>query len=558
MSTNCRILVIGLDGASLDLIEPWAQAGYLPTLAAMMETGSHSRLRSVLPVVSAAAWATFMTGTNPGKHGVFDFLSRQPRTYKLRPVNRQDIAYPSLWRLMSEQGRRVSVLNVPMTYPPEPVRGFLVSGLGTPNFKTFTHPPDLGDRLLEDGYRVNRRVYYPSNDEEAFLRDSYEITERLTTTARSLMTERAWDFFMIVYRDTDDIAHGFWRHMDPTHPDHDPTYSGEYQSVILDYYRMLDEHLGTLVDAAGPDTTIFVISDHGVGPLYKEVFLNEWLHQEGYLTYQARAHHLQVLSDIGLTRANVSRLLRAAKLERIEQLIKDNLGERIDMLPRTAHCDLNQGIDWSRTRAYSFGYQGQIYVNLAGREAQGIVQPGAEYKGVRDRLCERLGDWTDPVDGQPVVDRVYRKEELYHGPQMGHAPDLVISMRDLAYTTRQGRELGNRSGEIFGSTRMRESGGHRLYGTLIAAGPGILKAQEERPVAWLGDIAPTVLHILGCSVPSSVDGRVLTEWLIPSLAERPVSKYQRTALGEEPEEEGLSDSEEAEILDRLTDLGYLD
>jgi predicted AlkP superfamily phosphohydrolase/phosphomutase len=444
-----------------------------------------------------------------------------------------------------------------MTYPPESVNGFLVSGLGTPSFKTFTHPPGLGDQLLHDGYRVNRRVYYPDNDEKAFLRDSYEITERLTAATLSLMTERAWDFFMVVYRDTDDIAHGFWRHMDPTHPDHDPIHSAEYQDVILNYYQRLDKHLGTLVDAAGPNTTVFIVSDHGVGPLYKEVFLNEWLHRRGYLTYGRRPLHRQFLSRTGLTRENVSHLLRSMGLERVERLIKDSLGDRIDLLPRTTWADFNQGIDWSETRAYGFGYQGQIYVNLAGREPQGIVRPGGEYQRLIGDLEEALNEWVDPVDDQPVVDNVYRKDEIYDGPYAAHGPDLVICMRDLAYITRQGRELGSPSREIFGSTRMRESGGHRLHGTLIAAGPAIGQA-EERPVAWLGDIMPTVLHILGCPVPTSVDGRVLREWLDLTLVDREVSAYERTAPPSEAEHDGLSSSEEAEILDRLTDLGYLD
>lgn len=557
MSEPSRVMVIGLDGATLDLILPWVRAGHLPTLASLMETGSYSRLRSVLPVVSSAAWATFMTGTNPGKHGVFDFVYREPDTYRLRPATREQIDQPSLWRLLSEQGRRVGVLNVPMTYPPESVNGFLVSGLGTPNFKTFTHPPDLGDRLLQDGYRVNRRIYYPDTDEDAFLRDSYEITERLTAATLSLMTERAWDFLMVVYRDTDDIAHGFWRHMDPTHPDHDPEHSADYQDVIRDYYQALDKDLGTLVDAAGPNTTVFIISDHGVGPLYKEVFLNEWLHRRGYLTYRSRPRHRQLLSRIGLTRENVSHLLRTMGLERVERLIKDSLGDRIDLLPRTAWADFDQGIDWSETYAYGFGYQGQIYVNLVGREPQGIVRPGGQYERLTDDLREALSEWVDPADDQPVVDKVYRKDEIYDGPYAAHGPDLVICMRDLAYITRQGRELGSQSREIFSSTRMRESGGHRLHGTLIAAGPAIAKAKRH-PVAWLGDITPTVLHILGCSVPTSVDGRVLKGWLASPLVNREVSTYERMAPRSEAGHGGLSGSEEAEILERLTDLGYLD
>ncbi|MEM4724031.1 MAG: alkaline phosphatase family protein [Candidatus Hadarchaeum sp.] len=557
MSTVSRVMVIGLDGATLDLIEPWVQAGHLPVLASLMRSGGYSRLRSVFPVVSSAAWATFMTGTNPGKHGVFDFVYREAGSYRLRPVNRQHIAMPSLWRLLSEQGRRVGVLNVPITYPPEQVNGFIVSGLGTPDFKCFTYPPELGNRLLQNGYRVNRRVYYPWGNEEAFLRDTYEITERLTTTALSLLAESTWDFFMVVYRDTDNIAHGFWHHMDPSHPDHDPVQSACYRNVILDFYRRLDGYLGDLIAAAGHNTAVFIISDHGLGPLYKEVFLNEWLHQRGYLVPRPLPFHRQFLSRVGLTRENISRLLRWAHLGRLERMVKDLLGDRIFILPRTGWSDFSDGIDWPRTRAYSFGYQGQIYINLAGREPQGIVAPGGEYEALREELCQALRELRDPEDGQPVVDRIYKREEIYWGPNLFRAPDLVVVMRNFAYITRLGYEFSSQSGQIFGPSRIRESGGHRLDGVLIAAGPGITRATEERPVAWLGDVMPTILHLLGCAIPEFVDGRVLREWLVPDLADRPVLTYQWMPPDSGLAGGGLTASEEEEILGRLSDLGYL-
>ncbi|MFQ6100894.1 MAG: alkaline phosphatase family protein [Anaerolineae bacterium] len=557
MSTVSRVMVIGLDGATLDLIEPWARAGHLPVLGSLMERGRYGRLRSVLPVVSAAAWSTFMTGTNPGKHGVFDFTYREPDSYRLRPVTRYHIRAPSLWKLLSEQERRVGVMNVPMTYPPEPVNGFLTSGLGTPNFKSFTYPPELSDRLLRNGYRVNRRVYSYLDNEDTFLHDIYEITDRLTSAALSLLAEELWDFFMIVYRGTDEVSHIFWRHMDSSHPDYDPVRSAAYRDVILEFYQRIDSHLGELIATAGPETTVFIASDHGSGPLYKDVFLNEWLRQQGYLISQSPPPLRQFLARAGLTRSNVSRFLRWAHLGRVERIIKDLLGDRIKLLPRTGWTDFGEGIDWSRTRAYSFGYQGQIYINLAGREPQGIVAPGSEYEALRDELCQVLKELVDPADGKPVVDRINKGEDIYHGPNLVHAPDLVITMRDLAYITRQGYEFGNQPGEIFCASRIHESGGHRLDGILIAAGPGITQATEERPAAWLGDIAPTVLHVLGCAVPEWMDGRVLQEWLSPSLVSRPVSTYKWSPSDSMLGIDTLSPSEEEEILERLSDLGYL-
>jgi predicted AlkP superfamily phosphohydrolase/phosphomutase len=553
-------LVIGLDGATLDLAGPWARAGKLPVLRSLMERGAYARLRSVLPVLSSAAWASFMTGTNPGKHGVFDFVRRAPGTYRLRPVSRLQIAEPSLWKLLGDQGQRVAALNVPMTYPPEPVNGVLVTGLGTPEFKPFTHPPDLGPRLLQAGYQINRRVFdHSPGHEQAHLQDTHSITRRVTEAALGLLAEEPWAFFMVVYRGPDEMAHAFWHHMDPAHPAHDPSASAPYASAILDYYRLVDEEVGRLLDAAGPEATVFIMSDHGSGPLYKDVYLNEWLRQQGYLApaeAQAGAPR-RLLARVGLTRSAASRILRGVGLRRLEQGIKDRLGDRIEWLPRERWGDLADAVDWSHSRAYSFGYHGQIYINVRGREPAGVVAPGAEYHALCDEITEALYALVDPADGRPVVSAVYRGDQVFRGGRMESAPDLIVMMRDLAYITRQGHEFGSQAGRVFVPPVTHQSGSHRLEGLLIAAGPGIQRAQGEQPEASIMDLAPTILHLLQCAVPEAMDGQVLRAWLAPAEAERPVQTYAAEGGAVDRDGQGLTDEEEAEIVERLRHLGYL-
>ena len=552
-----RVLVIGLDGATLDLLEPWAQAGHLPVMAELMAKGSYGRLRSVYPVLSSAAWTSFMTGMNPGKHGVYDFVKREPGSYHLRPVTRH-MSGCSLWRILSDHGMRVGVVNVPMTYPPEPVNGFLVSGLGTPDHRDFTYPPTLSDRLLQEGYRVNRRVFHqrPGN-EQAFLDDTYDISEKLTHATLRLMGEEPWDFFMVVYRDTDEMAHAFWSYMDETHPMYDATAAQPYRDAILDCYRRLDQTIGELGATAGPETTVLIISDHGTGPLYKDVLLNEWLRREGFLVIKPPKAIRHTLAQLGLTRANVSRTLRALGLSRAEGRIKDFLGEQIKVLPRNTWGDFAEVIDWSKTKAYSYGYHGQIYINMSGREPEGIVAPGEEFEHVRTQICQALRHWSDPDDDQPVVSALYKTNELFHGPHIGDAPDLIVVMRDLAYITRQGHEFGSSSGDIFTDPLTHESGGHRLDGVLIASGSGFAQLGEAS-VASLMDIAPTVLHLLGCPVPENMDGRVLSERLVSDWTAQPITPYRDDdwATSARPEG-GLSRQEEEELLDRLRNLGYV-
>lgn len=555
-----RVLVIGLDGATLDLVEPWAKSGSLPHLSRLMRAGSYATLRSVLPVLSSAAWASFMTGTNPGKHGLYDFVRRDSDSYRLRVVRRDHMQRPSMWRWLSDRGRRVCVLNVPMTYPPEPVNGILVSGLGTPSYASFTYPPELGKELLAEGYRVNKSVVFQPGQEDQFLQGVYQATDRLAALCERLLAREEWDLFTVVFRDTDELCHFFWSYMDPHHPRHDPGSKPEHANAIINYYRHVDEVIGRLASAAGEQATIMVVSDHGAGPLYRDVYLNEWLRQAGFLaTLPASAAAVggrRTLARLGMSRDNLSSALRRMGLARLEYWLKLALRSHTEWLPRSTRAEFPEAVDWSRTQAYSFGYHGQIYVNLRGREPAGIVSPGAEYEQVRNRICLSLSELVDPSDGRPVVDRVLRKEDLFHGPCTDWAPDLLVIMRNFSYITRQGYEFGERPGQVLTDPHTHESGSHRLEGLLILAGPPVA-ARGRCGEASLLDAAPTILHLLGCPPPGDLDGHVLEAWLArpgPILAAPP---GPGPAIPPSPATP-WSEQEEQEIQRRLRELGYLE
>jgi predicted AlkP superfamily phosphohydrolase/phosphomutase len=276
---------------------------------------------------------------------------------------------------------------------------------------------------------------------------------------------------------------------------------------------------------------------------------------EGGETQVASLHGPQrLLARLGLTREGVSAGLRRRGLGRLERWIKDRLGDRIELLPRSRRAEFPQAIDWSRTRAYSFGYQGQIYINLAGREPQGIVAPGQDCERLCAEISQKLAGLVDPLDGLPVVDRVYRKEEIFHGPYTGYAPDLTLIMRGLAYNTRPGYEFSAAPGRIFAEPAHGESGSHRPEGILIAAGPGIA-AGGRREAASLIDLAPTILHHQGCPVPDDMDGRVLADWLTAGIQPEYI---QGAAQRAESGAASLSAEDEAEIIARLKSLGYLE
>lgn len=552
-----KLLVIGLDGATMDLIEPWAAEGKLPVLAGLLERGSYGRMQSVLPVLSSAAWTSFMTGMNPGKHGFYDFVKRAQDSYRLRPVHREQMRGQSLWKILSLVGRKVIVLNVPMTYPPEEVNGVMVSGLGTPAYKSFTYPEELTQELLNRGYEVNSQLAFHSGEEQAYIDETEHVTDQVTETSLYLMKRQEWDFCMAVYRGPDEMAHFFWRFMDSTHPQYLESAAPSLKNAMLNHYQKLDQAIGTLLEASGPDTNLIILSDHGTGAFYKGVLLNEWLRQKGWLvTKDGTGGYRRILASLGLTRSNISATLRGMRLGKLERWIKDILGDRIEVLPVSGQAEFPNAIDWERTKAYSFGYHGQIYINLKGREPQGCVSPGEEY----DRLCKEISrdlmELKDPADGKPVVDRVYHRSEAFHGPAYDEAPDLTVIMRGLSYITRSGYEFG-KAGEIFIPPQEHQSGSHRMEGILIMAGPGVRKAGYQGNESCIIDVAPTALHLMGLPIPDNMDGTVLKNWLSDDRAIK-MAEGDFEALNNPPNSEALTGEQEAELIQRLKDLGYLE
>ena len=554
-------MVIGLDGATLDLIEGWALGGHLPVFLKIMNQGIYGKLRSVMPVLSSAAWTSFMTGVNPGKHGIYDFVRRDVDSYRLRPVHRGHIKAPTFWKILGDHGYKVGIINIPMTYPPEEVNGFLVSGLGTPNYRPFTHPPELTKNLRELGYQVNRSIHYQPGHEEKYLAEIRKFAKRQFDVAVKLMKEQPWDLLINVFFDTDQISHFFWHFMDSRHPAHKKT-DATYANAILDFYKTLDSYVGELIELAGPDTNVLIVSDHGFGPFYKDVALNEWLRQHGYLTLHGEIPqlngHRKLLANMGLTRQNISARLRSSGLGFVENWIKEILDDRIELLPRSQQAEFPQAINWSSTRAYSFGFQGQIYINLKGREPQGIVNPGAEYEQTCQQIISELASLTDPDDGKPVIDAIYRKEDLFNGLYRDIAPDLVLVMRNLTYNTRVGYEFGSMPGSIITIPKGYETGGHQLDGVLMAQGPDVLSSGKMDQPASILDIAPTILSLMGIPVPSYMDGKILNDCFATegSIITQPTTDDD-VPIGYETK--GYSSNhEEQELIERFKKLGYLE
>jgi len=541
-----RVLVVGIDGATFDLLQPWAEAGDLPNLAQLMAEGVHGALESTLPPVTSPAWPTFATGMNPGKHGVFDFIRPMGGQFEL--VNATSIRAPTLWQILSEAGRTVGVMNVPVTYPPIPVNGFLIGGMLSPVGSTFTYPVDLLNQYTGrlKPYRIVPHVQYKEGNEAEYAADLLDFVERRGEYALQLMADYPHDFLMFHFQAPDVMQHAFWKFIDPTHPRYDLQAAARFGPALKQLYQRVDNYIGQMLDRVAGDTTVIVMSDHGFGPLHYVVNLNLFLLEKGLLQLKRGAwtQFKTGLFRAGLTPASLWHLVERVGLQNyIWQVSKST---RNKVVGKFLSFD---DVDWSRTLAYSIGHVGQIYVNLKGREPDGIVEPGAEYEAVRQRVTEALQDLRHPVSGQPLVDRVVPSEQVVHGPYAHRSPDLHVRMdgyRTIAFP------LFATDSRIVTRQIRGDSGCHRQYGVFVAWGAHIKPGATVQGARIL-DLAPTILHLMGLPVPDDMDGRVLTKAL---SASRPVEYRSASPVGGKADA-GLSAEETAEVERRLRALGYL-
>ena len=553
------IAIIGLDGATWDLAGPFLEAGDMPALAALVRAGAGGVLRSTIPPVTFPAWSSFMTGTNPGKHGIFDFTRRVPGTYEVAFVGSRDRRVPTMWRLLSDAGRRVAVLGVPTTYPPEPLNGIMVGGFDSPVATgidgSFVHPPEfyaemtraVGPYAITDFQELTIGPGWHADALPKIL----AAVDRKRDLARYVLRRERWDCFMVLFGEADTASHHFWMFADPSSPRFDPEGAALFGTALRDVYRRLDAALGAIVAELPTDATVLVASDHGFGGAGTTVLhLNRWLAERGWLTFRAGRRELPARLARGVRRAALALLPRGVQ-ERLVRRAGRGLARRLESWSRFA------AIDMPRTRAFSeeLNYAPSIWLNVRGRDPDGQVAPGAAYEAIVTQLCAELLAWRHPVTGAPIVARVHRRDDIYHGPVASEAPDLVLELAlEDGYSfpclpttpseTHSVRRLGAR--EHMAGKGGGMNGSHRPEGLWVLAGKGVTPVPETE--AAIIDVAPSVLHLAGLAVPSWMDGRLLPGITGPAIIEEENPAVPSVAMGQD---------HESELRQRLHALGYL-
>lgn len=551
-----KIFILGLDGASPELIDSLIQQDRLPTFRLMKQQGISGKLRTTIPPITGSAWSSFMTGKNPGKHGIFDFIYRKEGTYNLATISGRMRHGKSFWSLASEAGKKICILNVPVTYPPETVNGVMISGMLTPpNKDDFVYPPSFKgeiDKIIK-GYRIHITESFSRNGEEKFLNHLYSVESDREKLMDYLLDLEDWDLFVVVFQGIDIIQHELWHTLDKNHFRHKESGKEYHNSIPLFYEKMDGLLLKVMERWKGPNKMIAVMSDHGAGPLKKLFYVNNFLMSRGFLvlkkTFATNLKHL--LFKSGLTPMTFYHLLLRVGLGKLKH--KTRFAQGSSWLKKFF---LSYGdVDWSKTRAYAIGSTaGQIYMNLQGREPEGILLLGNDYQWARDEIIEALSGLIDEETGEKVVGELYRKEDLYSGPNVDKAPDIVFLPKGLETVAFGEYEFA--SHRLIDSSRGL-SGAHRMDGLLMMSGMNLKKGVMVNN-AHIMDLAPTVLYLMGLPIPKDLDGKVLEDVLVDGLLNsHPVNVSDETS-GTMADGDTYSEEEEKQLKGYLKSLGYFE
>lgn len=498
-----KILILALDSATFDFILPMVERQELPNFKRLLDSGVYGLCDTTVPAHSAPAWITFMTGLNPGKHGVLGFNDLDLNNYSLtgdKIINSSLYKGRTIFDYLSNKNKRVVSFGLPTTYPPWEINGIMMAGYPTPDERmAFTSPEHYGkkfgqlvdmriDMKLTAGYDVHIKGYHYEN-------------QKITDIALELLKQEEWDLFVYFNGILDSVQHTFWQFKNRLAPAYSPSLADKYSQVIEEMYKIVDLSVGRLIDAVDSNTTVLVVSDHGSGPRPLKAFnLNYWLKQNGYLTVSGG-----LTTKISSFSYNLLEFLKAKFPLRdlYRKWIPQKVKKNIALIKHNATA-----VNWAKTLAYpvelTYPYVG-INLNVKNRQPRGYVEDH-KYESTRSAIIKELTDLQDPENGANIIQEVYRKETLYNGPYLNNIPDLIVKLNEKY-------ECGANLEEIISTASKagykKWSGYHLPQGIFIASGPNIKKTQKVQDIS-IADVAPTIMYVLGEAIPKNMDGRVLS------------------------------------------------
>ena len=384
-----------------------------------------------------------MTGVNPAKHGIFGFSDRIPHTYDVYYPNSSHVMSTPIWNILGKYNKRSIVINVPSTYPASEMNGILIAGFVAIDLARASFPTSIVPTLKEMGYKIDVETQLIHESKDKLFDDLFLTLEKRTQAILHFMKNEVWDLFIGIFTETDRLHHFFWEFAERNDP--------KYSPLFLDYYKKIDASIGKIMENIDNDTTLILLSDHGFCTLKQEVYINHWLKEEGLLNFKTA--------------------------------------------PPKSLFHIGDG-----SKAYCMD-PGRIYINLKGREPNGCVEPGNDYEQLRDTIISRLIKLKDPATQTNIIDRIHKREEIYHGKYFDRSPDLVIEPK-------HGYDL---KGAIYKEALLSKgnfSGMHTYDDAFVYINHNnIIKHPIE-----ITDVTATVLASLDIPIPGNMDGKNFVKW----------------------------------------------
>jgi len=468
-----RAIVFGLDGASFNLLKPLIEAGKLPNIERILHSGVHSELESCLPPVTSPNWKCYSTGKNPGKLGIFWWENIDVAGRRVYFPRERIYKHREIWDYLGEQGYTVGVINMPLTYPPKKVRGFMVSGGPDAEERNYAYPKEVESKLKRElNYRINASLLnHIKDNEEKAVEEIFQLIQSRFDAAQMLMDEYQPDFLHLTVFYINTLQHYFW--------------NNEY---VVKGWQIIDKNIGRFIES---DTNIFLMSDHGTNPIEQVFYINTWLEREGYLRLRRRLS-TKLMYRLGLTKQNLWKLAQALHMLQVaKRVVPESV---ITALP-TDSGTLEMGgkaklIDWKNSVAIASG-QGPVYLNVEADRREELVK----------ELTHKLTSLVNPDTGKKVAAGVFTREEVYSGEYLHEAPDIIIDQAPGTHI----------KGGVGGDNVFEPASGwraeNRRYGIFAAFGRDVNIKNIER-VSIL-DLAPTILALFGIHHPEDMDGRVI-------------------------------------------------
>ncbi len=529
-------LLIGLDGATFTVLDPYMERGVMPFLAELSQRSTRAVLRSIMPPLTPPAWTSLVTGKHPGQHGIFDFFQKEEAgSVYFSFASSQEVRSATIWTLASEQQRRITALNFPLTFPPPPVEGSVVPGGMMPwrQLRLGCHPPGLFERLQQiPGFNPREMLDMeleikaidgcPDDEFADFVELHIRREQRWAEVLHYLMESDPADLMAVMFDGVDKLQHLCWRFIDPaSYPEHPSAWEREMITLCDRYFHSLDGLLAGIVEAAGPEATVVLASDHGFGPTRDVFHVNSWLESNGYLAW-AEGQNGDDRGDTEVGFAEMTRHVHA--------------------------------LDWSRTVAYAATPSSQgihIVDRVPGSEEAMPAQARAQ---LTEEIAAKLREVRRPHDGARLVEEVWTREQAFAGPFEELGPDLSLVLAD-------GGTLSILPSETVVARRPQARGHHRWEGIFLASGPGIRAGASVEELSIV-DVAPLLLHQLGLPVPEDMAGSVPEAIFEPGeLERRPVRRVPAAApaLVSSPDAKvELDPEEQTAVMERLRALGYVE